>query len=64
MVVDASTSGGVLDCDSDGLLGVLDADVIRRVCLTHADGVDPRGLRLRNAIVAGCDTIGDYPSGV
>lgn len=53
MVVDAGTSGGVLDCDSDGLLGVLAADVIRRVCHTHAGDVDPRGLRLRNAIVTG-----------
>jgi hypothetical protein len=56
----ACRDGRVLDCARDGIPRALDGGLIRRCCLAGPE-VDPRGLRLRNAVIsgavdlAGCD---------
>jgi hypothetical protein len=49
----ACRSGRPVELDDNGTAGELDADLIRRTCGRSADQVDPRGIRLRNAVVAG-----------
>lgn len=51
-LADACREGRVLDCAVNGARRILDAAVVRRRCRAKAD-VDPRGLRLRNAVIAG-----------
>jgi hypothetical protein len=45
----AAEAGDLLDCGE----GLVDADVLRRLCRHNATSIDPRGIRLRNAVVAG-----------
>ena len=54
-IADAFQQGHVLDCGA-GQTGrrVLDGDLIRRCCGAEGIRVDPRGIRIRNAVVAGC----------
>lgn len=55
-IAGACQQGRVLDCTdaSSGGRRVLDADLIRRCCGELADGMDARGVRIRNAVIAGC----------
>jgi len=53
-LLDACRRGRVLDCGPGGTHRTVAAALIRRCCLELRDQVDPRGLRLRNAVVAGC----------
>jgi hypothetical protein len=53
-VLAAARAGLVVDGDSDGARRVVQAAVLRRFCHELSDQVDPRGLRVRNAVVAGC----------
>lgn len=48
----ACRDGQWLDCEVAGAPRSLAADVIRRCCMANAD-IDPRGLRVRNAVVLG-----------
>lgn len=48
----ACREGRVLDCAENGARRSVDAAAIRRCCQAKAD-IDPRGLRLRNAVIAG-----------
>ena len=48
----ACREGQWLDCMTSGAPRSLAADVIRRCCIANAD-IDPRGLRVRNAVVLG-----------
>ena len=48
----ACREGRVLDCAADGARRSVAAAVIRRCLQARAD-IDPRGLRLRNAVIAG-----------
>jgi len=51
-LADACREGRVLNCADNGGRRSVDAAAIRRFCQAKAD-VDPRGLRLRNAVIAG-----------
>jgi hypothetical protein len=52
-VGEAVASGRVLDCADGRDPRTLDADVLRRFCLTRKAEVDPRGIRIANAAVTG-----------
>lgn len=52
-LLDACRQGRVLDCAEGGARRTVDAALLRRCCLELADQVDPRGLRLRHAVVSG-----------
>jgi hypothetical protein len=52
-VLAAARAGSVLDADAAGERRVVQATVLRRCCHELTGHVDPRGLRLRNAVVAG-----------
>ncbi len=47
-------NGAVVDGSLGGRKRVVQADLLRRCCREFKDQIDPRGLRLNNAIVAGC----------
>jgi hypothetical protein len=53
-VLEGCTSGDVVDCADGGARGVVDAAVLRQCCRDPRNEVDPRGLRLRGARIAGC----------
>jgi hypothetical protein len=50
----AGKSGDVVDAVVDGLKRVVQAALLRKCCHELKDQIDPRGLRLKNAVVAGC----------
>jgi hypothetical protein len=52
-VLDSAVAGRVLDCADGGTRRVVDAALLRRLCLVLKDQVDPHGVRLRNAAIAG-----------
>lgn len=52
-LVNALAAGEVLDCADGGSRRPVPADLLRRVCRTTGDAVDPRGVRLRNAAIEG-----------
>jgi hypothetical protein len=45
--------GRVLDCRAGGARRVIDAGLLRRCCTEFRDEIDPRGVRLTGAVVAG-----------
>jgi hypothetical protein len=49
----AGMVGRVLDLGTDGRRGSVDASVLRRCCHELKDQIDPRGIRLRNAVIVG-----------
>jgi hypothetical protein len=53
----ACQQGRVLDCGDNGVRRSLDAAVIRRCCQAKAN-VDPRGLRVKNAVILGSMDLG------
>jgi hypothetical protein len=50
----AGRSGTVADAATDGEKRTVQAALLRRCCYELKDQIDPRGLRLTNAIVVGC----------
>jgi hypothetical protein len=52
-VLDCAKAGGALDCGGGGTRRMVHAALLRRLCLEFKGQVDPRGLRLSNAVVAG-----------
>ena len=50
----AGRSGTVADAAMDGGMRTVQAALLRKCCRELKDQVDPRGLRLANAVVAGC----------
>jgi hypothetical protein len=50
----AGRSGAVVDAAVDGVKRVVQAALLRKCCHELKDQIDPRGLRLKNAVVAGC----------
>lgn len=52
-LMSAARSGGVLDAAAGGGRRVIAADALRRCCHELSPEIDPRGLRLSNAIVVG-----------
>ena len=50
----AGKSGAVVDAAVNGLKRVVQAALLRKCCHELKDQIDPRGLRLKNAVVAGC----------
>lgn len=52
-VLAACAVGDVLDCTDGSSRRILDAGLIRRCCHELKDQVDPRGLRLHGAAIAG-----------
>lgn len=52
-ILAAARTGSVVDGDDDEKRRVLDAAVLRRCCYEMKHEVDPRGLRVRNAVIAG-----------
>ena len=53
-ILAAARAGQVLDCADGSGRQIVDAVLIRRCCREWKDQVDPRGLRLHRAVVAGC----------
>jgi hypothetical protein len=53
-LIGAGRRGAVLDAAVDGVKRVVQAALLRRCCHELKDQIDPRGLRLSNAVVAGC----------
>ncbi len=53
-LISAGKSGPVVDGGHGGVKRAVRAAVLRECCHELKDQVDPRGLRLSNAIVAGC----------
>lgn len=49
----AGKAGRVLDLGADGRRGSVDASSLRRCCHELKDQIDPRGIRLRNAMIVG-----------
>lgn len=49
----AAREGHVIDGGDGGALARVDAELLRRCCHELKDQIDPRGIRLRNAAVAG-----------
>ncbi len=45
--------GQVLDCWAGGARRAVDAGLLRRCCVEFRDEIDPRGVRLKGAVVAG-----------
>jgi hypothetical protein len=54
VVLARSAAGEVVDCADGAARGVVDAQVLRRCCRDLGGEVDPRGLRVRGARIAGC----------
>jgi hypothetical protein len=52
-VLECAGDGRVLDCADGRTPRQVDAGLLRRLCLEARDQIDPRGLRLRNAAIAG-----------
>ena len=52
-LLSAGQRGAVLDGMADGRKRILPAAVLRRCCRELKDQIDPRGLRLTNAVVTG-----------
>src|ERR1700722_19539701 len=52
-LLSAGQRGMALDGMADGRKRIVQAAVLRRCCHELKDGIDPRGLRLTNAIVTG-----------
>ncbi len=50
----AGERGATVDGMAEGVKRTVDADVLRRCCRELRDRIDPRGLRLANAVVTGC----------
>jgi len=50
----AGQRGATVDGMADGAKRTVDAAVLRQCCRELRDRIDPRGLRLANAIVTGC----------
>jgi hypothetical protein len=50
----AGERGATVDGMADGVKRTIDAAVLRRCCRELGDRIDPRGLRVANAIVTGC----------
>jgi hypothetical protein len=53
-LMSAARSGVVLNGTVEGVMRSVEADLLRACCHELGDEVDPRGLRLKNAVVAGC----------
>ena len=53
-LISAGKSGAVLDAAGNGVKRAVQAAVLRNCCHELKDQVDPRGLRLSNAVVTGC----------
>lgn len=52
-VLAAASAGQVLDCLDADSRRTLDAAILRRCCLELREQIDPRGMRLRNAVITG-----------
>lgn len=52
-LIAAARAGRLVDCGDDAGPGVVDSDVVRRICRTESAAIDPRGLRLQNAVLTG-----------
>jgi hypothetical protein len=53
-LVSAGRSGAVIDGAVDGVKRAVQAALLRKCCHQLKDQIDPRGLRLDNAVVLGC----------
>jgi hypothetical protein len=53
-LISAGQNGTVLDGAMDGVKRAVQAALLRKCCLELKDQIDPRGLRLANAVVVGC----------
>jgi hypothetical protein len=53
-LIDAGRSGAAVDAAADGVRRAVPAALLRRCCHELKDQIDPRGLRLTNAVVTGC----------
>jgi hypothetical protein len=49
----AASTGQVADCGDNGNRRPVDAELLRRCCHQLKDQIDPRGLRLRSAVIVG-----------
>jgi len=58
-LLDACRDGHVLECLQAGKRRQVEAALLRRCCLELKDQVDPRGIRLHNAVVTGCLDLAD-----
>ncbi len=53
-LIEAGRSGAAVDAAADGVRRAVPAALLRRCCHELKDQIDPRGLRLTNAVVVGC----------
>lgn len=53
-LVNAVRAGALIDSAKDGVKGIVRAALLRKCCHELKDQVDPRGLRLTNAVIVGC----------
>ena len=53
-LITAGRSGAVVDGAMDGMKRAVRAALVRKCCHELKDQIDPRGLRLNNAVVVGC----------
>jgi hypothetical protein len=49
----AGRNGTIVDGAGEGRKRIVQAGLVRRCCLELKDQIDPRGLRLNNAIIRG-----------
>jgi hypothetical protein len=52
-ILTGSAAGQVIDCADSGVRRAVDATLVRRFCHELRAQVDPRGLRLRSAVISG-----------
>src|SRR5215469_2314279 len=52
-LIAAAMAGRLLDCGDDSGPGVVSSAVLRRICRDGQDSIDPRGIRLQNAVLTG-----------
>jgi hypothetical protein len=53
-LLEACQQGRVLDCADGGIRRAVDAALLRHCCHSLQAQVDPRGMRLQNAMIVGC----------
>jgi hypothetical protein len=53
-LIGAAQTGAVVGASAEGVKRVVQAALLRRCCYELKNQIDPRGLRLANAVVAGC----------
>lgn len=52
-LLDAFEQGRPVDCARDGARGLVDAGFVRRCCVDLSDRINPRGISILNAVIAG-----------